>query len=120
WTRLRIEAGNRLLGQIAVDRLQFFQIDSILRSSGKTLEADNARQRSYPDHLALPLRRVCSIEDRVEVKRRRAAPNNVDDAVATVHPQVLGVGDVVHCDFLAIGQSPPIRQFEKAQDRLVS
>lgn len=44
---------NRFHGQVAMDCLQLFQIDSILRSSGKALEADNAGQRGDPDHLAL-------------------------------------------------------------------
>ena len=102
-----------------MDRLQLFQIDSILRSSGKTLEADNARQRSNSDHLALPLHSVCSIGNRVEVKGRRTTTNDVDDAAATVYPQLLGTGDVVDRELLSIGQSAPICQFEEAQDRLV-
>jgi len=87
--------------------------------SGKALKADDARQRSDPDHLALPLHRVCSIENRVEVKGRRTATNDVDDAAATVDPQLLGAGDVVNREFLPIGQSTPVRYFEEAQDRLV-
>ena len=43
-----------------MDRLQLFKINSILRPSGKALEADNARQRGDPDHLTFPLRRICS------------------------------------------------------------
>src|SRR5690349_20590591 len=102
-----------------MDRLQLFQIDSILRSSGQALEADNARQRSDPNHLTLPLHGVCLIGNRVEVEGRRATANDVDDAAATVYPQLLGTGDVVNRELLSIGQSPPICQFEKAQDRLV-
>lgn len=118
--QLRIEAGDQLHGQVAMDRLQLFQIDSILRSSGKTLEADNARQGSDPNHLTLPLHSVCSIGNRVEVEGRRPTANDVDDAAATVYAQLLDTGDVVDRELLSIGQSPPICQFEETQDRLVS
>lgn len=100
-----------------MDRFQLFQIDSILRSSGEALESDDARQRSDPDHLALPFRRIRPIGNRVEIKRRSAAPNDVDDAVATVYPQVLCACDLVNRELLAVGQSPAISQFEEAQDR---
>ncbi len=102
-----------------MDRLQFFQIDSILWSSGKALEADNARQRGNPDYLTLPLRRICSIGNRVEVKRRRAAANNVDEAAAAIYSQVLGTGDFVNRELLSIGQSARVCQLEEAQNRLV-
>ncbi len=102
-----------------MDRLQFFQIDSILRSSGKALEAHNARQPGNSDHLTFPLRRICSPGNRVEVKRRRAAANDVDEAAAAIYSQVLGTGDVVNRELLSIGQSARICQLEEAQDRLV-
>jgi len=60
-----------------MDRLQLFQIDSILGSSGKALETDNTGQCSDPDHLTLPLHSVCSIENRVEIKRRSTTANDV-------------------------------------------
>jgi hypothetical protein len=85
-----------------MNRLELFQIDSILRSPGKTLEADNARQRSDPDHLTFPLHSVCSIGNRVEVEGRRATANDVDDAAATVYPQLLGTGNVVNRELLSM------------------
>ncbi len=63
---------------------------------------------------------VCSIGNRVEVKGRRTTPNDVDDAAATIYPQLLGTSDVVDRELLSVGQSPSICQFEEAQDRLVS
>jgi hypothetical protein len=70
-----------------MDRLQLFQIDSIPRSSGKPLKADNTRERGNADHLTLPLRRIRSFGNRVEVERRRAPANDVDESAPAIYSQ---------------------------------
>jgi hypothetical protein len=102
-----------------VDRLQLFQVDSILRPSRKTLEADDAGQGGDPHQLALPFNRVGPFGDRGEVKGRRTAAKDVDDSSPAVHAQVLYAGHVLDRERFPIEQSPRFCQFEEAQDRVV-
>jgi hypothetical protein len=79
-----VQSRDRVFGERAVNFGQTFEVLTILRPAGETLEADDASQAGDRENETVVVRPHRLRRHRLEVQRRHASPDNVD------HP---GVGD---------------------------
>jgi hypothetical protein len=98
-----------------VDRFELAEVQLILQPAREALEADEAGQSGDGCLLTVDFEVLGGLGDGVIVQRREPSAHDVDDAVATVDAQVVGVGDILGREDLAVSQPPGVDALQEAQ-----
>lgn len=83
---LVVEAGDGVDGELAVERLQLFEVAPVLGTPRETLEADDAAKPGNGRVLGAHLSLDGAPSHRVVIQRWQPSTHDVDDAVAAAYP----------------------------------